>query len=411
MADTSVTPGSSASTASASTSAAPVPRPAARLPLLALIVMASTTFIVIMTETMPAGLLRQIARGLSVSDGAAGQLVSAYALGTVLAAIPAIMLTRGTRRKPLLLLGLLGFLVANTVTAFAPNLGVALGARFVAGAFSGLLWGMLAGYAMRITAPERAGRALAIAMTGTPVALAVGTPLGTWLGSAAGWRWGFGAMSLFTAVVVVSALILVPDAPGQHVHAQIPLRQVLRIPGVATILGVVLVWMLAHNLLYAYIAPYLQQAHLDLKPSVALVVFGLSAIVGIWVTGALVDRMMRHLTLASISLFIVSGAVLLAGQGSTALTILGIIVWGVGFGGSATQLQTATGDATGEHFDAAISLVTTTFNLAIFAAGALGAVLVDGVGAKMIPAVMIGLAVLALVAVGLGHRAAFRAGR
>jgi predicted MFS family arabinose efflux permease len=60
---------------------------------------------------------------------------------------------------------------------------LALGARFLAGAFSGLVWGMLAGYARRIAAPDRAGRALAVASLGTPIGLSVGTPLGSWLGT------------------------------------------------------------------------------------------------------------------------------------------------------------------------------------------------------------------------------------
>jgi predicted MFS family arabinose efflux permease len=68
---------------------------APQFPLPALIVMACTTLIGIVTETMPAGLLPQIARGLRVSDGSAGQLVGAYAVGAVLGAIPAVMLTRG----------------------------------------------------------------------------------------------------------------------------------------------------------------------------------------------------------------------------------------------------------------------------------------------------------------------------
>ncbi|MFC9646296.1 hypothetical protein ACFTZF_48885 [Streptomyces mirabilis] len=97
-----------------------------RFPLAALVVMACTTFIGIVTETMPAGLLPQIARGLRVSDGAAGGLVSAYAVGAVLGAIPAVMLSRGARRKPLLCAGLLGFLLANTATALAPALLAAL---------------------------------------------------------------------------------------------------------------------------------------------------------------------------------------------------------------------------------------------------------------------------------------------
>ncbi|GDY53248.1 hypothetical protein SVIO_038710 [Streptomyces violaceusniger] len=259
---------------------APATRSREPLPVPALIVMACTGFIVIMTETLPAGLLPQLADGLGVSEGGAGQLVSAYAMGTVLAAIPAIMLTRGARRKPLLLAGLVGFLVANTLTTLSPSLPVALGARFVAGAFSGLLWGMLAGYARRIAAPEYAGRALAIAMTGTPVALSAGTPLGAWLGSTVGWRWAFAAMSLLTAVVMVFAWFLVPDVPGQRAQTRVPLARVLGIPGVATVLVVVFVWMLAHNLLYTYIAPYLRQTHLALRPDLALVVFGVAALGG-----------------------------------------------------------------------------------------------------------------------------------
>ncbi|WP_037908236.1 MFS transporter [Actinacidiphila yeochonensis] len=379
-----------------------------RLPLAALIVMAATVLVVIMTETMPAGLLPQIAGGIGVSEGAAGQFVSAYALGAVLAAIPAIVVTRGVRRKPLLIISLLGFLVANTLTALAPNLAVALAVRFVAGAFSGLLWGMLAGYAMRITPPEQAGRALAIAMSGTPIALAAGTPLGTWLGSATGWRWTFAAMSALIAVVLVAAMALVPDAPGQAEHTRLPFGHVLRLPGVATILGVVFVWMLAHNLMYAYIAPFLKQTNLDVKPDVALVVFGVAALVGLWFTGATVDRFLRPLVLSSVVLFIVAGAVLLGASGSTPLGILAIVLWGIAFGGSATQLQTATGAAAGANFDAAMGLVATSFNLAISAAGAVGGALVEGVGARSLPVAMIILAAVALVAVGFGRRAAFK---
>ncbi|MFE9726916.1 MFS transporter [Streptomyces sp. NPDC005794] len=380
-------------------------------PVPALVVMACTGFIVIMTETLPAGLLPQLAAGLDVSEGVAGQLVSAYAIGTVLAAVPAIMLTRGARRKPLLVIGLFGFLVANSVTAVAPSFAVALVARFIAGAFSGLLWGMLAGYARRIVAPERAGRALAIAMTGTPVALAVGTPLGSWLGSTAGWRWSFAAMSLLSVIVVIFAKFLVPDAPGQSARTQAPLGRVLRLAGVATILAVVFIWMLAHNLLYTYIAPFLRQMHLTLRPDIALLVFGVAALGGIWVTGLFIDRTLRGLTLASVALFVVAGTFLVAAQQSTVLALLGIVLWGLAFGGSATQLQTAMGEAAGEDADAAYSMLTTVFNLAIFAGGAAGAVIVESAGARVLPVAVIALALVSLLTVGLGRRAAFPTGR
>ncbi|MEU9063881.1 MFS transporter [Streptomyces sp. NPDC048430] len=381
------------------------------VPAPALLVMACTGFIVIMTETLPAGLLPQLSAGLGVSEGGAGQLVSAYAVGTVLAAIPAITLTRGARRKPLLLAGLLGFLIANGVTALSPSFPVALVARFVGGAFSGLLWGMLAGYARRIAAPEHAGRALAIAMTGTPVALAVGTPLGAWLGSTVGWRWSFAAMSLLGIVVMVFAKYLVPDAPGQPARTRAPLGRVLTVPGVATVLGVVFIWMLAHNLLYTYIASYLRETGLALRPDITLLVFGVAALGGIWITGVFIDRALRGLTLAGVALFAVAGALLAVAQHSTVLALLAVILWGLAFGGSATQLQTAMGEAARENADAANAMLTTSFNLAIFAGGAVGALVVDGVGARTLPAWMTALALVALVAVGFGRRAAFPTGR
>ena len=122
-----------------------------QLPLPSLLVFALLGFLLISTETMPAGILPQIANGMQTSEGLVGQLVSAYALGTVIVTIPAIMLTRRFRRKPLFLIGIAAFLIANTAVALSPHLAFSLTARFVAGGLSGMLWGMLAGYAVRIT--------------------------------------------------------------------------------------------------------------------------------------------------------------------------------------------------------------------------------------------------------------------
>lgn len=389
------------------TTAVRLPERERRLPILALVLMALSGFIIIMTETLPAGLLPQLSADFQVSHGTAGQLITVYALGTVVAAIPTIAMTRGASRKPLLVIGLLGFFVANTLTAIAPTLVIALVVRFIAGAFSGLIWGMLAGYARRIAAPEHAGRALAIAMAGTPIALSIGTPLGAWLGSMVGWRWSFAGVSVLTVVVVLLVLASVPNAPGQRSATRLSLGRVVVIPGVAVVLGVVFAWMLAHNLLYSYIAPYLEGAGVGLRPDVALLAFGVAALVGIWITGTLIDRSLRRLTLVSTAAFIVAGALLLAFPASLPGTIVAIALWGVAFGGAATQLQTAIGDAAGESVDVANAMLTTAFNLAIFGGGAIGALLVDGSEPAALPAAMIALSAVALVTVIFGRKQAF----
>ena len=382
-----------------------------RLPWAALLVMALMGFLLIATETMPAGLLPQIAAGLRTSEGAVGQLVSAYALGTIIATIPLVALTRGMRRKPVLLVGILGFLVVNTVTALSTSIILSLAMRVAAGAFSGLLWGMLAGYARRITVPTLAGRALAVASLGTPVGLAVGTPFGSWLGTTFDWRWSFGTLSVLMALTFVLALTLIPDAPGQRAGSHLPVGRVLAIPGVALIQVVILAWMVAHNTVYTYVSSYLRSAEVPLSVEVALVTFGVAALGGIAITAALVDRMLRRLLLVSIGLFTTAGVVLLVGQPSLALVVVAIILWGLGYGGAATQLQTAVSEASGENADVANSMLGVAFNLAIFAGGVLGAVLISGDPAVALPAVMIALPVIAF-AIALGaRRSAFPTGR
>lgn len=378
-----------------------------RFPWAALLIMALMGFLLIATETMPAGLLPQIAAGLDITEGTAGQFVSAYALGTVVAAMPAVAMTRGMRRKPVFVVGILGFLAANLVTAFSTDIVLSLGARLLAGAFSGLLWGMLAGYARRITAPEHAGRALSVASLGTPVGLAVGTPFGSWLGTTLDWRWSFGVLSILTVLTVLLAVFLLPDAPGQRAGTRVPLVRVLGIPGVAVVLAVIVTWMLGHNILYTYIGSYLRTAGLSLPVEVALVLFGAAAIAGIAVTGAVIDRGLRRLVLLSLASFVLAGGVFIVGHASVAAVVAAIVLWGIAFGGAAAQLQTAISAASGDNADVANAMLGVAFNLAIFAAGVGGAVVISNVDGLVLPAVMAGLAAIALIIAALGRRAAF----
>ncbi|WP_308737642.1 MFS transporter [Paenibacillus sp. AR247] len=192
--------------------------------------------------------------GLNISKGMAGQLVTLYAIGSLVAAIPFAMFTAGMRRRPLLLAIIAGFLVFNTITAISSNYALTLLARFFAGVAAGAAWGMIAGYARRMVPDALKGRALAVAMVGTPIALTFGVPAGTLLGDLFGWRAVFGLMSLLTLVLMVWVLWKVPDYPGQPADERMTMGQVFVLPGIRPILMVVLTWMLAHNILYTYIA-------------------------------------------------------------------------------------------------------------------------------------------------------------
>jgi predicted MFS family arabinose efflux permease len=366
-----------------------------RLPIGALLALAMTGFICIVTETLPAGLLPLISEGLTISPSMAGQMVTAYALGSVLAVIPMTIATRGWRRRNVLLLTIVGFLVFNSITALSSHYGVTLVARFFAGVAAGLGWSLLAGYARRMVEPEQQGKALALAMVGTPIALSLGVPLGTWLGGLVGWRSTFGLMSALTLLLIVWVLVKVPDYPPQPAHQRLPLRNVLTTPGVRPVLAVVISWMLAHNILYTYIAPFIAPAGMADRVDLVLLVFGIAALAGIWLTAKLVEPLLRTTVLLSLATFAVVCVALGFGGGMPEVIYVGVAVWGLTFGGAATLLQTALADAAGDGADVALSLNVVAWNSAIAGSGVVGGVLLDRWGVAAFP-----WAMLALVAIG-----------
>ncbi|MDU8357529.1 MFS transporter [Pseudomonas syringae group sp. J309-1] len=367
-----------------------------KLPLGALLALAMTGFICIVTETLPAGLLPEIGSGLGVSASFAGQMVTVYALGSLLAAIPLTIATQSWRRRTVLLLTIVGFLIFNSITALSSNYWLTLVARFFAGVSAGLAWSLIAGYARRMVVPRLQGRALAVAMVGTPIALSLGVPLGTWLGSFMGWRMAFGLMSGMTLVLIAWVLVKVPDYPGQSSSQRMALSQVFFTPGVRSVLGVVFTWMLAHNILYTYIAPFVAEAGLANDVDLVLLTFGVAALAGIWVTGRLVDRHLRKTVLVSLVTFAAVSVLLGLFSNTAGAIYVGVFIWGLTFGGAATLLQTALADSAGEGADVALSMNVVVWNSAIAGGGLLGGVLLGQWGVSSFPWVLLVLLLLSL---------------
>ncbi|GHE62120.1 MFS transporter [Streptomyces spiralis] len=356
-----------------------------KLPLLALLALATAVFITSLTETLPAGLLPAMAGDLRASQSAAGQTVTIYALGTALTAMPLTAATAGWRRKRLLLTAVACFAVANSVTAFSSLYVLTMAARFAAGVAAGLAWALLAGYARHMAPIRLQGKAIAVAMAGIPLALSVGVPAGTFLGQAVGWRAAFWVMSGLTAVLLAWISVAVPDYPGTERGARVPMRRTLRIPGVAPVLFVTLIFVLAHTVLYAYIAAFLDRFGMDGSTDLVLLAFGVASLVSIWIVGAYIHRRLRALTVASVLLVGAAAAVLALPTDSAVLVYAAAVAWGLGWGGVPTLLQTAAGAAGGETADDVQAILVTLWNVAMAGGGFVGGLLLDAFGSASIP--------------------------
>lgn len=328
-------------------------RSAERLPIGALLALAMAAFITLLTEIMPAGLLSSIAQGLSVSESLAGQFITAYAVGALVAAIPVTTLTQGMRRRPLLLTAIAGFAMVNLVTALSDSYAVSLAARFFAGVFGGIVWSLLAGYAVRLSPPHLSGRAIAISGAGATIAL----------------------------VLMAWIVAIVPDFPGQAKAKRQALPSVFLKFGIRAVLFVVFTFVVAHNILYIYIEPFLATSGLSAHVDVVLFTFGAGSIIGLWFVGALVDRRLQWLAVASITFFAFASLLLGLWGDIPQVVYPSVLVWGFAFGGFATITQTALSRCAGESVDVAQSMYTTGWNTAVACGGVIGGFLLGRTGA------------------------------
>ncbi|MGI5204589.1 MFS transporter [Spirillospora sp. CA-108201] len=393
----------------AETTTAPDERSDRGLPLPALLALATAVFITSLTETLPAGLLPAMSASLDASESATGQTVTIYAIGTALTAVPLTAATAGWRRRRLLLTTVAGFAVANTVTALSTHYALTMAARFAAGVAAGLAWALLAGYARRLVPPHLEGRAIAVAMAGIPLALSLGVPAGTFLGAALGWQAAFLTMTGLTVVLLGWITASVPDFPGRRAGERTGGGSVLRVPGVAAVLLVTLVFVLAHTILYTYIAAILDGLGMGSSTDLVLLAFGAASLAGIWVVGAHIHRRLRALMIAGTLLVAAAAAVLALWADAPALVYAAVVLWGLGWGGAPTLLQTAAGDAGGDAggdaADAAQAMLVTLWNVAMAGGGIAGGVLLHLLGSTSLAWSTLALLapVLAIVLIARTH--------
>ncbi|MER5883698.1 MFS transporter [Streptomyces sp. NPDC001941] len=374
------------------------------VPLFPLLALSTAAFVTLLTEGLPAGVLPEMAHDLSVSPSAMGQSLTVYALATGLSAIPLSRATATWRRRRLLLTAVAVFAVANTVTALSPSYALTLGSRVLAGVAAAAVWAELVGYARRLAPAHLQGRAIAIVLAGIPLAMSLGIPLGSFLGRLVGWRPTFVLVTLVALALLGWIRAAVPDAPGHSPARASGVRSALRLPGVAAVLIATACYVLAHNILYTYIAAFLDDRGAGGSRQAVLLVFGIASTASVAVTGALVDRRPRALMLAGTLSFIAGGALLTTPHGGSAALYAAAVLWGLGWGGAATLLQTAVNDAAGTRGQ---TLFVTVCNTAIAGGGALGGLLLTHLGAGSLPWAVLALLLPALATVAIGRAHAF----
>jgi DHA1 family inner membrane transport protein len=356
-------------------------------------------------EFVIAGLLPDIARDLDVSIPAAGQLVTAYAIGVVIGAPLMAIATSRMPRKRVLLLMLGIFIAGNVCSAAASGYPLLLVARILAAFAHGSLFGVGAVVATELVPPNKRASAVALMFTGLTVANIAGVPLGTLLGQVYGWRSTFVAISGLGILTFVAVAALIPNIAGM---GAIDLRRefgVARRPEVLLALATTVLGWGCVFVLFTYIVPILEQVS-GFSPravTVILFVIGVGLTIGINLGGRLADRGAVR-TLIGMLAVLAALSVLFAVASLSPITAVPVIfLWGMAAFGTIPSLQVGVLDSARDAPNIASSLNVGAFNLGNAGGALIGGLTIDwGLGLTAVPlaAAAVALAGLALAVYG-----------
>ncbi|WP_236235913.1 MFS transporter [Pseudomonas faucium] len=361
------------------------------------------TFAFGLSEFVVAGLVSAMAEDFATSSTAVGSAIAAYALGAAIGAPLLTALLLGWRERNVLLLTLAVLALGSLAFAWVEQLPLANLIRFVIGLAHGVFMAVAADVAVKRVDASRAGKALSLVWLGLTLALALGVPLGTLLGSLWSWRAIFVALGLAGLLGLCGLWWLMPRQAAPALPPAGRLATLLSRPLLAAAAIAMLVSVATFSFL-TYVSPFLLQVtrgDVGLL-SLAMLMFGAATLIGNVLGGHAADRFAidRSLQVALILLACNLGLLYLGRQQPWAVVLL---VGGLGalffaiVTLSTLRLLALARQLAPQASGVASGLSIAAFNLGTALGGGLGGWLIEWVGLVYLPLAGAAAALLALL--------------
>ncbi|KYQ95308.1 MFS transporter [Serratia plymuthica] len=302
---------------------------------LTLCLMATGTFAIGTDAFIVAGVLTEISDTFTVSPAQAGQLISVFALAYMLFAPLTAWLFGNLNRKHILQIALVLFIAGNLACAFADSFLQISAGRVLAALGAAAYTPQAAAAAVGLVSEKRRGLAISIVYGGMTLAIALGIPFGTFLARVIGWREIFLLIALLGTVSLLglSLALRAIAAPGKHTLKErlAPLRQ----KAVLTTLLITFFAVCSEHIVYSYVSVLLKHTQLGAEAilPIALLVFGVGAVIGNFVSGVLTDTLgskfvlLFSVTIQTVSLFLLTFYVTSPWWVLTIFLVWGITGW------------------------------------------------------------------------------------
>lgn len=334
--------------------------------------MASVTFVGILSELVPSGILPQMTQGLGIEHTQVGFLVGIYALASAIFAIPLISMTLWVNRKILLLALLAGFTVSNLVVGITSSYPLIIAMRILGGICAGIMWPMIAAYGTALVPENMHGRAITIIMAGNTFGVSLGLPFMTFIGTQIGWRTVFLLLAVMGASIALLAMKYLPSVKGEKLTQSNSPLTMLKMPTVLIVLLLTFLSVVAHYSTYTYITLLVETLEFVGGISLALLIFGVGSVLSVVLSAKIIDSHLRGLIVAMLACGVGAMLMFVVLGGTNGVSHLAFFLWGLAFGPLVTMYQAAVSKQVADAKAVATSVQSSVFNFSIMIATWLG---------------------------------------
>jgi MFS transporter, DHA1 family, inner membrane transport protein len=347
-----------------------------------------------------AGVLPEISQFFGVSISAAGQITTIYAITYALLAPTIAALAAGVPRKSLLLAGLVLFIVANLATAASPTFAIALVTRIFAGIGAAMFAPTATGAATMIVPADRRGFALSVVVAGLTASTALGSPTGALIGGLGDWRWTMAFVAALAAVSALGVGTMLSDIPPPPMISLPKRIAPLADPRIGVTLATTLLTMSGIFIVYTYFAVVFAQVigGNAIVLGSLLVLWGAAGTAANLLAGRLIDTIGSRKLIVSMLAVLTAVSAILPFTGSQLwIAGLAIALWGGCGWGVLVPQQHRLVTIAPQIAPVVLGLNTSCTYLGVSAAGVIGAVGIETVGARWLGLVGAAFIVLALI--------------
>jgi predicted MFS family arabinose efflux permease len=357
------------------------------------------------------GMLNELTEDLATTPAAIGVIISAFAMTICFGGPFFASWTSKIERRKLLTGALVLYAITHLLAALALGYGMLLGVRIITAIGAGLFTAQAAATASLIVPPDQRGKAIGLAFLGWSLAAVFGMPLGAYLGAAIGWRPAIalvgvlaGASAAWVWLQIPAKLFVAPmdRAAWKSLFANKPLLVAISVTAVGAA---------GQFTAFSYMAVILKES-IGATPgmiSLLFLLFGVSAVAGTILGARITDRFgAAQVGLASMTCMAIALALWPLSRGSLTLTIVLLLIWGLGCFSFNGAQQVRLVDLAPSLASASVALNSSALYMGQAFGALVGGAIITGYGTQNLPIVG---AVLVLAAMAMSKAALGMANR